>query len=90
MNETRRAFIAYQEAQTLLEVRRLAVGEADEALRMANLSYANGIMTTVELSGIELAHTQAKVGYARALHDSTVSRSRLMYAIGLPLPTQPW
>ncbi|GIX07372.1 MAG: hypothetical protein KatS3mg115_1775 [Candidatus Poribacteria bacterium] len=52
--EVQRAYRSFIEAQTLLEAQADALSQAEEALRIANLSFANGVITGVELAEAEL------------------------------------
>lgn len=84
--QVRQSFQAYQEALAVLAAQEKTRAQADEALRIANLSFENGVITSVELADAELARTQAQLLYVQALHDALVAKARLEKAVGAPLP----
>ena len=63
-----------------------AAQQAAEALRIANLSFENGLITSVEVADAELANTQTQLANIRALHATVVARARLARATGDELP----
>ncbi len=84
--ETRQAYLAYQEAKASIEALNEAVQQAEEALRIANLSFENGLITSVELADIELQRTQTELNQLRAAHDAAAAAARLARAVGGLLP----
>jgi outer membrane protein len=75
--EVRAAYLSFQESQELLNAQEEAVQQAEERLRIANLRYGNGMITTVELMDAELAFTQAQTNRFNALYDYTVALAKL-------------
>ena len=59
--EVRNAYLNLIGAQTRIEVQREAVAQAQESVRIANLQFQNGIITTVALTDTQLALAQAEV-----------------------------
>ena len=84
--ETRQAYLAYQEAKASLEALNEAVQQAEEALRIANLSFENGLITSVELADIELQRTQTELNQLRASYGAASASARLARAVGGLLP----
>ena len=84
--QTRQAYLAYQEARASLEALNEAVEQAEEALRIGNLSFENGLITSVELADIELQRTQTQLNRLRAEHAAAAARARLSRAVGDLLP----
>lgn len=82
--EVRNAYLNLLGAQTLIDVQREAVVQAQESVRIANLQFQNGIITTVALTDTQLALTQAEVNRLQAYHDYVVGLARLEKAIGQP------
>jgi len=83
--EVRNAYLNLLGAQTLIDVQREAVAQAQESVRIANLQFQNGIITTVALTDTQLALAQAEVNRLQAYHDYVVGLARLEKAIGQTL-----
>ena len=83
--EVRNTYLNLLGAQTLIDVQREAVAQAQESVRIANLQFQNGIITTVALTDTQLALAQAEVNRLQAYHDYVVGLARLEKAIGQPL-----
>ena len=83
--EVRNAYLNLLGAQTLIDVQREAVAQAQESVRIANLQFQNGIITTVALTHTQLALAQAEVNRLQAYHDYVVGLARLEKAIGQTL-----
>ena len=80
--EVRNAYLNLLGAQTLIDVQREAVAQAQESVRIANLQFQNGIITTVALTDTQLALAQAEVNRLQAYHDYVIGLARLEKAIG--------
>ncbi|MDE0555364.1 MAG: TolC family protein [Candidatus Poribacteria bacterium] len=83
--EVRAAYLNLLGAQTLIEVQREAVAQAQESVRIANLQFQNGIITTVALTDTQLALAQAEVNRLQAHHDYVVGLVRLEKSVGQTL-----
>ena len=83
--EVRNAYLNLLGAQTLIDVQREAIAQAQESVRIANLQFQNGIITTVALTDTQLALAQAEVNRLQAYHDYVVGLARLEKAIGQTL-----
>lgn len=83
--ETKAAVFDLQEAQKLIEVQEGIVGQAAEALRIANAQHETGLITGVELTDVEMSYTQAQVNQLQAIHDYIVAVARVERAIGTRL-----
>jgi len=83
--QVHQALRAYQEAVSVLRAQEETLAQAEEALRIANLSFENGLITSVELADAELGRTQAELLHVQALHDALVAKARLEKAVGAPL-----
>ena len=75
--EVRAAYLSFQESQEVLKAQEEAVQQAEESLRIANLRYGNGMLTSVELMDAELAFTQSQTNSFNALYDYTVALAKL-------------
>ena len=80
--EVRSAYLNLLEARALIEVQKETVEQAQESVRLANLRYENGMITSVEFTDAQLALTQAEVSRLQAQHDYIVGLARLEKAIG--------
>ena len=80
--EVRNAYLNLLGAQTLIDVQREAITQAQESVRIANLQFQNGIITTVALTDTQLALAQAEVNRLQAYHDYVVGLARLEKAVG--------
>ena len=83
--ETKAAVFDLRAAQKLIEVQEGIVEEAAEALRIANAQHETGMITGVELTDVEMSHTQAQVNRLQAIHDYIVAVARVERAIGSKL-----
>ncbi len=84
--EVRSAYLNLLESKTLIDVQRETVEQAQESVRIANLRYENGMITSVELTDAQLALSQAEVNRLQSLHDYAVGLARLEKAIGQKMP----
>jgi len=75
--EVRSAYMSFTEANELLKVQQETVQQAQESLRIANLRFKNGMLTSVELMDTELALTQAQTNYTNALNDYIIAIAKL-------------
>lgn len=80
--EVRNAYLSLLEAKNLIDVQRETVTQAEESVRIANLQFENGMITTVELTDTLLALMQAKVNRLQAKYDYVVGLAELEKAIG--------
>ncbi len=80
--EVRTTYLALLEAAALLDVQKETVAQAEESVRIANLQFENGMITTVGYTDTQLALTQAKVNRLQAQHDYVVGVAKLEKAIG--------
>lgn len=72
----------YLEAKANLNSLRQAMVEAREALRLANLTYQEGISTQVEVLSAQLAFTSSEVNYQKGVFDFNITQLRLLKSIG--------
>ena len=86
--EVRSAYLNLLEAKTLIDVQKETVEQAQESVRIANLRYENGMITSVELTDAQLALSQAEVNRLQSLHDYAVGLARLEKAIGQKIPNK--
>ena len=87
--EVRRATSDLQEAGELAEASIKVVGQAEEALRLADARYAAGEATQLDVLQARVALTQAKLNQAQAFFRYNVADARLRKAIGAADPFAP-
>ncbi len=83
--EVRTAYLNLTQAKSSIDVQKETVAQAEESMRIANLRYDNGMLTSVELTDAQLALAQAEVNHLQARHDYVVEFARLERAVGQPL-----
>jgi len=59
------------------------VEQAQESVRIAELNYAQGLATSLDVSSVQVALTQAKTNYSQALFDYVLSLAQLQRAMGV-------
>ncbi len=83
--EVRQATLKIQEAKESLLSQEKNVEQAQESLRIAELNFSEGMVTTLDVSSAQAALTQAKTNYTQALYDYVVSLAQLDKAMGIGL-----
>lgn len=80
--EVRQAVLNYRQARETLLSQEKNVEEAREAVRIAELNYAEGLATNLDVSSAQVALSQARTNYAQALYDCVISQAQLDKAVG--------
>lgn len=80
--EVRQALLNLQQAREALLSQGKNVEQAQEAVRIAELNYAEGLATSLDVSSAQVALTQAKTNYSQALYDYVISLAQLEKAMG--------
>lgn len=83
--EVRQAALKLSEAKESLLSQEKNVEQAVESLRIAELNFSEGLATTLDVSSVQAALTQAKTNYSQALYDYVMSRAELDKAVGIGL-----
>lgn len=81
--EVRQVVLRLEEAKESLLSQEKNVQQAQESLRIAELNYSEGMVTTLDVSSAQSALSQAKTNYSQALFDYMVSRAELEKAMGI-------
>lgn len=81
--EVRQAILKLREAKESLLSQEKNVEQAQESLRIAELNFAEGMATTLDVSSAQAALSQAKIYYSQALYDYVVSLAQLDKAMGV-------
>jgi outer membrane protein len=80
--EVRQAHLALDESREVVESQDSNRHEAADALRMAEQSYDEGLVSSLDVQDAELALNQARTNYTRALADYHIAEARLRKAMG--------
>lgn len=81
--ETQKSFLETQSAWKQIQVTRSAVAQSEEALRIVQNRYKNGLLTYVSLLDAETALKQARMRHFKSLFDYKVARIHLAKSAGV-------
>jgi len=81
--EVRQAVLKIQEALETLRSQEKNVEQAQESLRIAELNYAEGLATSLDVSSVQAALSLAKTNHSQALFDYVIAVAELEKATGL-------
>jgi outer membrane protein len=80
--EVQQAVLNLQQARESLLSQERNVDQAQEAVRIAELNYAEGMATTLDVNSAQVALTQAKTNYSQALYDYALAAADLEKSVG--------
>jgi outer membrane protein TolC len=80
--EVREAILNLQQAKEALSSQGKTVEEAQEAVRIAELNYKEGLATNLDVSSAHVALSQARTNYSQALYDCVIALAQLEKATG--------
>ena len=83
--DVRSNYLGLREAEKRISTTKLAVEQADEDYRIAQLRYMSGVGTNTDVLDAQVALTQAKTNYTQALYDYNTSKTALETSIGVPM-----
>lgn len=83
--DVRSNYLGLREAEKRISTTKLAVEQADEDYRIAQLRYMSGVGTNTDVLDAQVALTQAKTNYTQALYDYNTSKTALGTSIGVPM-----
>ena len=83
--DVRSNYLGLREAEKRISTTKLAVEQADEDYRIAQLRYMSGEGTNTDVLDARVALTQAKTNYTQALYDYNTSKTALETSIGVPM-----
>ena len=88
--DVRANYLSMREAEKRIDTTKLAVSQAEEDYRIAQLRYMNGVGTNTDVLDAQVALTDAKTNYLQAMYDYNTCKTNLETAIGVPmqLPTK--
>jgi len=81
--QVRQAYLDLKTAGEKIDVSKKALEQAEEALRIVDNRYTNGLTTIVELLGAETNLTKTKMRHTSALRDYAVGLEKLRFAAGI-------
>jgi outer membrane protein len=80
--EVRQAVLNLNQARETRLSQEKNVEQAREAVRIAELNYAEGLATNLDVSTAQVALSQARTNYSQALYDCVISQAQLEKAVG--------
>lgn len=83
--DVRNNYLSLREAEKRIGNTKLAVEQADEDYRIAQLRYMSGVGTNTDVLDAQVALTKAKTNYTQALYDYNTSKTALETSIGVPM-----
>lgn len=83
--DVRSNYLGLREAEKRISTTKLAVEQADEDYRIAQMRYMSGVGTNTDVLDAQVALTQAKTNYTKALYDYNTSKTALETSIGVPM-----
>jgi outer membrane protein len=81
--EVRESYLSMREAEKRIETSDVAVHKAAEDSRIAEVRYAAGVGTNLDVLDAVLALNEAKMNYFEALYDYNISKAKLDKAMGV-------
>lgn len=83
--DVRSSYLNMREAEKRIDTTKLAVSQAEEDYRIAQLRYMNGVGTNTDVLDAQVALTDAKTNYLQAMYDYNTCKTNLETAIGVPM-----
>jgi outer membrane protein TolC len=80
--EVRQTVLNLNQARETLLSQEKNVEQAREAVRIAELNYAEGLATNLDVSTAQVALSQARTNYSQALYDCVITQAQLEKAVG--------
>ncbi len=80
--EVKQAVLDREQAHETLLSQEKNVEQAREAVRIAELNYAEGLATNLDVSTAQMALSQARTNHSQALYDCVISQAQLEKAVG--------
>jgi len=84
--EVRQAILNYQQSRESLLSQEKNVEQAQEAVRIAELNFAEGLATALDVLTAQVALSQARTNYTQGLYDCVMSEAQLEKALGRSRP----
>jgi outer membrane protein TolC len=84
--EVRQAILNYQQSRESLLSQEKNVEQAQEAVRIAELNFGEGLATALDVLTTQVALSQARTNYSQGLYDCVMSEAQLEKALGRSRP----
>jgi outer membrane protein TolC len=81
--EVQAASLTLNNAQEAFLSQEKNIDAAQESVRVAELNYGEGLITITDLGAAQVALSEARINYLRAIYEYTVSLAQLEKAVGL-------
>jgi outer membrane protein len=81
--EVQSAYLNLNQAKESLLSQEKNVDAAKESVRVAELNYAEGLITITDVGSAQVALSEARINYLRAIYDYVISLAQLEKAVGL-------
>lgn len=75
--EVKKACFDLEQGEEMINALRDSTEEAEEALRIANTGYENGVVTNLDVLDTQISLSQVKVNYSEALYDYIMAKAYL-------------
>jgi outer membrane protein len=87
--EVQEAVLNLRQAKESLVSQEKNVEQAREAVRIAELNYAEGLATNLDVNSAQVALSQARTNFSQAQYDYAVALAQLEMAVGAGEPAAP-
>ena len=77
------SYLSMREAEKRIETSAVAVNQAEENYRIAEIRYQAGVGTNLDVLDSQVALTQAQTNFLKAMYDFNTNRSKLDKAMGV-------
>jgi len=85
--EVQAAYLTLNNAREALLSQEKNIDAAQESVRVADLNYTEGLITITDLGAAQVALSEARIVYLRAIYEYAVSLAQLEKAVGLSWKT---
>ena len=85
MLDVRSQYLNLREAEKRISTTEVAVSQAEEDYRIAQLRYQAGVGTNTDVLDAQVALTDAQTNYLQSVYDDNISKTNLETAIGVPM-----
>lgn len=83
--DVRTAYLSMSAAEKNIQTTQVAVAEAQEGYKIAQVRYSAGVGTNVDVMDAQVALTTAQTNYIQSLYDYNTSKATLNKAMGIPV-----
>lgn len=83
--EVRQAYLNMKEAEKRIDTSKVAVDQAQEDFKIAQVRYTAGVGTNLDIMDAQVALITAKTNYIQAMYDYNTNKADLERAMGVPV-----